>query len=131
MIRELLENSGVGASSQFKSKFINQDPSLEAVGLMCRLRIDEKSATMNSTRKPRAVRKWPKIAEVLRPQMIDGNSKLAFLFGASNSMAPEHMHQFVDMASDTSKVFQSAVQANTVPLGISELHKLKQEIIGK
>lgn len=63
--------------------------------------------------------------------MIDGNSKMAFVYGASNSMTPEHMLMFVDIASDTSKLFQNAVQANTVPLALSQLHKLKQDVAEK
>ena len=75
---------------------------------MIRRRLEEKEEGLGlgQASKRRQARKGnAKISQVLRQQMVEGNSKLAFLFGASNILATEHMERFVDMAEDASKIF--------------------------
>ena len=118
-MRNLLNESN-SSPAMFRSTLLNQDQALNSIKFFVRARIEEKEGKSRQ-------RNWPMLAEFLGPQIIQGNSKSIFLFGACNRLSTEQMNSLIDMAEDASKTFVN-VRNNSVPLMASNIFQLKEDI---
>lgn len=68
------------------------------------------------------------LATQLQAQLLDGNSKLAFIFSLAPSQRQEAMETLVNLAIDAARLVQSNIQHNHIAAEKSELIRLKDEI---